>query len=191
MNWIASLLLVCGIPSLKAETITLFFSPLQQTVSVGSLGRVNVMAADLVDFAPPALGAYDFDILFNPAILSVENVTFGQFMGGSDAIESVASAGPGVLRLTGVSLLSAPQLVASQPGSFALSMVDFRVNALGTSDLAFAIHSLSDESASSVVLTKTEMGMITGVPEPPGSSLVLVPLVFLAFRRQLSAYLRR
>jgi len=141
---------------------------------VGSSAALQLTAADLVDFAPPALGAFDLSVVFSPSIVSVQSVTFGPDLGGSGEAVFSSSVTPGDLRLIGISLLSPADLDALQPDSFVVATINMQVNALGTSTFMLSPNSLSDEFGFAITLTKTETGEVTGVPEPRTLGLAIV-----------------
>ena len=174
-------------PDIVASTITLGFDPTVQTVNVGSSAALQLTAADLVDFAPPALGAFDLSVGFSPSIVSVQSVTFGPDLGGSGEAVFSSTVTPGALRLIGISLLSPADLDALQPDSFVIATINMQVNALGTSTFMVTPNSLSDEFGLAITLTKTETGEVTGVPEPGTLELAIVAgvLCLLACRARL------
>jgi hypothetical protein len=65
----------------NSQAITIGFDPITQDVLLSNPADVNVVISGLGDFTAPSLGAFDLDIIYDPTILSMTGVTFGDQFG--------------------------------------------------------------------------------------------------------------
>jgi len=122
----------------------------------------------------PSLGAYQLTVGFDPAILSVSGVVFGDPLLGDQLDLSFFGTLAGwslllsnLMEFNETSFDSISTLESGRAGDFTLATLSFDVLARGTSPLTLGIGSLSD--ASGVPLDATTVnGSITAVPEPTG-----------------------
>jgi hypothetical protein len=63
----------------KADIIV-SLEPDSQSISVGSSVSMYLVVSGLGNFASPSLGRFDFDLSYNPAILSAVSVSFGSHL---------------------------------------------------------------------------------------------------------------
>lgn len=153
------------------------------------------MADGLDGAAAPSLGGYDLHISFDPAVLTLGQVIFGDPVLGSQLdlfrLGSLRSADPGAagLRLYEISFDSANDLNFLQAGHFTLVTIAFTAIGPGTSNLGLSIDAASDADGNALPLTSNGAAIIvtSAVPEP-GSALTLLCGLALLLGIQ---YLRR
>lgn len=179
--------LIAGLGETSSRATLLTLSPPSQVAAVGDKVKVSVDISGLGNLAGPSLGAFDITLLFDSAMLNYEEVSFGPDMGfvfGAVADASPDQAG-GTLNLFSVSLDSADELAASQPGEFMLAEVWFSITQPGLSSVQFSDVILSDENGNLLapdalrgasISTET---VVPGVPEG-GLPLAGVGLVLAA-----------
>jgi len=138
--------------------------PPAQSVPIGQSVSVDVVIADL---GADEVGDFDFDVSFDPTILTPVDVTFGILLGDPALVEALTSFSflPGVVDLAEVSLLSPPELEALQPDSFALATLVFNAVGAGSSRLSFPQVILDDAFARPLAI-QAENGSVSAVPEP-------------------------
>jgi hypothetical protein len=116
----------------------------------------------------PSIGSFDFDVSFNPALLTPSAVTFGPFLGtpGTEALTDFNFL-PGLVDFASVSLLSPDQLNTLQPASFTLASLTFVAIGSGTASFSFADAIVDDAFG-------------VKIPEPGAGALLTVGLIGLA-----------
>src|SRR5262249_46484876 len=128
------------------------------------------------------LYAFQFDLGFNPAILSVISVTEGPFLPGGGASlfipGSVDNVG-GTLSFTADTLQG---LTPGVTGSGTLAIITFRALAAGTSAITLLNTSLLDSNLNLLDSTASN-GSISAVPEPSTLLLLGSALTFVFSRR--------
>jgi hypothetical protein len=164
-----SLLLVA-----PAQAITISFSPVSQQVNLGSSGSVDIVVSNR---GGVEIGAFAFDVVFNPAIISATSVTFGTGLGDpTDPLETLVAPDvslAGRATAAEVSFLDVASLLALQTSdSFVLATVHFNAVGTGVTPLTFANVDFSDGDGNTEEVA-TSTGSVTVVPEP-GSLLLLV-----------------
>ena len=92
-----------------ASADILSFYPAAQTVALGAEATVDVRISGVL---PEGLGAYDFDIVFDPLILAFDRAVDG--LGLGFAIGLGTAPGPGTVTVSDFSLESVPDLLALQ-----------------------------------------------------------------------------
>ena len=171
------LLVFCAVAS--ARTITI--EPASNTTSVGGALNFAVQVTGVSD-----LYAYQFDLSFGPAVLSIMNVTEGGLLpsGGSTvffpgAINNVS----GTLTLTAGSLQGP---VPGVSGRGTLAMILFTGVGLGASPITLSNVVLLDSAGRDIAGTAIQNGSVSVVPEPTSMVLfgcgVLGGLIVRAFR---------
>jgi hypothetical protein len=150
----------------NSEAITIAFNPLSQVVSVGSPANVDLEISGLGNGVAPSLGTFDLNVDFNPAILGLSTVTFGNQLDilGLGSIQSVTS-GTGTVNLLEISLDSPDDLNALQADTFVLAYLTFDTLEVGTSPLSLSITALGDASGNPLI-ADVQGGSISAVPEP-------------------------
>ena len=179
-----TLLGLAGAP--PAHALSLFFSPLAQTVLLGQQAVVSVGIAGTAAGSPPSIGGYDFDVVFDGVILAVAEVSFGTNLGQPLSITASDASVAGRVNLAEVSLLSPAQLDASQPDTFLLAILTFDTLSIGTSPLQLSPIVVSDAFGQPLAaLAGGGSITVTAVPEPATlSTLSLGLLVMLAVVRR-------
>jgi hypothetical protein len=165
----------------------LSIQPPETNVGLGETFSLDVMVSDVED-----LFGFQFNLLFNPGILSGFNLSLGPFL-GSDGAEtntflntinnSTGTASFGAQRLS-------PDGNLSGTGSGILASIDFTSQAVGTSPIAFsdvglytALPGTDGAVTYSSIDHETQDGLVTvstaSVPEPPAWVLLGTGLLFV------------
>ena len=163
-----------------ASTISVL--PSSPTVSIGGSPSVNVNVAGLTD-----LYAFQFDVVFNPAVLSAVSVTEGSLFSSVGVFFSPGTIDntAGTITFIGDSL-SGPGPGINTNGS--LAQILFNAIGTGSSSVALSNIILLDSNLNDITASAVSGSVdVTGVPEPSylpvlGTSL----LVFLARVRRVS-----
>ncbi|MBL8227365.1 MAG: hypothetical protein JNL98_02765 [Bryobacterales bacterium] len=181
MRFAHILSLVLALDSM-ASAATLVVSPVSQNVALGSQAVFTVDIAGLGNGVAPSVGVFDFDILFDPAILSFSGVVFGNQLDilGLGSIQS-ATPGFGSVNLFELSLDTVADLNDLQSPAFILATLTFDTLANGVSPITINLNSLGDADGAAIAATITdgsvEVGQSTVVPEPAYWPLLALGLV--------------
>ena len=169
-----------------AHAISLFFSPLAQTVPLGQQAVVAVGISGTSAGSAPSIGGYDLDVAFDSGILAVAKVSFATSLGQPLSITGSDASVAGRVNLAEVSLLSAAQLDGSQPDTFLLATLTFDTLSIGISPLQLSSIVVSDTLGQPLaVLAGSGSITVTAVPEPATlPALGLGLLVVLAMVRR-------
>lgn len=160
-----------------AFAISIGFNPVNSTVNLGSPVDVALTISGLEDSASPSLGTFDLDVSFDPTILSLSGVSFGDLALGDQldlfGLGSFTATTPGVgsVNLFELSFDFPDDLNTLQAGDFTLAMLTFNTLSAGTSSLTLSVNSLGDAFGDPLV-TSLESGSVNVVPEP-GTVLLL------------------
>lgn len=168
------LTLVCAAAG-SAGAATVAVQPAAQTVAVGQNFSIDIVASAMTD-----LYAFQFDLGFNPTVLSATLVTPGPFLANGGAVffvPPVLNNVSGQISGTAETLLTA---VSGVNGGGVLATIAFHANGPGFSfpslfNVAFLDSSLSGISVD-LIGGSVE---VSGVPEPAALLLVAAGLIFV------------
>lgn len=161
-----------------AQAVSLDVVPPSQTVTPGSQVDVTVAISGLGDGSAPSLGIFDIDVTFDPAVLSLNAVSFGDpilgdqldLFGFGSFISS--TPGSGTINLFELSFDFPSDLDTLQAGAFTLASLTFDTLAEGTSLLGLNVNDLGD-SFGDPLFAQVGTGSVTvnspgpnPVPEP-------------------------
>ncbi len=172
-----------GLRSVLADPIVSIQPPLLER-AVGSFFDVFVDIAAATD-----VFSYQFDISFDPAILSAVSIDEGTFLSAGGAtffIPGVIDNNTGTISFTADSLIGA---VAGVNGGGKLAAINFQALAVGASPVEFVNITLLDSGlgdiAFSTITGTVNVTSVNGVPEPSGLLLIVVGvLAGIASRKQ-------
>lgn len=180
----AAFALAAGLAWTAATAAVVTLTPSSVATSSGTPVAVDVRVSNLG--TGNALGAFDLDVSYNPALLSFGTAVFGTSLGNPASFEALTNASastPGIVDFGEVSLLAPAQLAAGQAGSFLLATLNFNGTASGTNAFALLGTSvLSDAFGRPLTIVQ-----VTPIPEPETFSLLGLGLAALAvWRRRAS-----
>jgi len=181
--WLSLLLVgLTLLPTAPVQAISIGFSPLNQTIGAGGMGTVDIVVSNR---GGTEIGAFGFDVLFDPAIISLTGITFGLQL-GDPVLEALSGSvvGAGMASLTETSFLTVAELQALQMSdSFVLATLNFNAIGVGVSALSFANTDFVDGSANNLSV-EAQIGSVAAVPEPSTMVLLGSALIGVAVRRR-------
>ena len=181
--WLSLLLVgLTLLPTAPLQAISIGFSPLNQTIGAGGMGTVDIVVSNR---GGTEIGAFGFDVLFDPAIISLTGITFGLQL-GDPVLEALSGSvvGAGMASLTETSFLTVAELQALQMSdSFVLATLNFNAIGVGVSALSFANTDFVDGSANNLSV-EAQIGSVAAVPEPSTMVLLGSALIGVAVRRR-------
>lgn len=158
------------------HSITLKLLPQTQNVTVGNSVIIDVQISELGEMESPSVGGFDFDLNYDPTILSFDSITFSGLIDLSGSIsdeDKVDNSTPGLITLFDLFVGDINQLNAVQPSDFNLATLNFTANGVTpNSSLSLTIVELLDEifaPLNSVIpedATVAVESVKTTVPEP-------------------------
>jgi hypothetical protein len=152
------------------------FDPSSSVVSPGAVFVVEVKVEDVVD-----LGGYDFTVTFNSAVVHVQNVTLGSFLGSTG--RTVAALGPNIDNAAGSFTFGGFSFgaIAGPNGTGTVAQVTLQAMAAGSSALTFTTAQLTNTQATVLgPLTKTPGSVtVSGPTTTPtsGRSRIYLPVL--------------
>ena len=182
-------MLLAGAGGARA-TILLSFNPSAQTVLLPNTVSVDLVVSGLGGGVSPALGGFQFNILYNPAIVLATDASFGLDLGDPAAFEALTSSevsSPRSASLSEISLLASSDLLALQPSSFVLATLDFQTVGGGTTPLSFDSVVLSDESGNILSFNASTGSITVLTPEPAfggAIGVLLLAVIYKSFERR-------
>jgi len=167
-----------------ASSISIDLVPAAVSSAVGDTFSVNVVVSGLVPQGSPRseVGAFDLDLTFNSAAVSLVSVAFGVLLGNPGSGEALTSVvpGSGLVNFAEVSLLPSATLDALQPDTFTLATLSFQATAPGTSVLSLSRAVVGDGSGLALPVASLGAADVTAsapaIPEPRGFLLFVIGL---------------
>ena len=135
---VATFAILIAASSGTSAAISLAPTPSTQTIVAGGLTMIDIRIDGLGAGGAPSLGTYDFDVTFNPSVLSFVSATFGDSVLGSQldlfGLGNVSSLTPstGIVNLFELSLDTSADLDALQADAFVLASLSFSGLAVGS-----------------------------------------------------------
>ncbi|UCG31918.1 MAG: hypothetical protein JSU68_09655 [Phycisphaerales bacterium] len=176
---------ICCWPAATQADISIIIVPASQQVGLGESVTVDLIISGLTDYGAPSLGVFDLDLAFDPSILSLDSVVFGDpllgdqlDLSGFGSITMFDDSAPGVLNLFELSLDPAAILDTLQAGSFNLLSLTFNPLGIGASLLGLSLNALGDSLGSPLAATLGGAS-IAVVPAPAAVALGAAGLLCL------------
>lgn len=183
-----------------ASAIEISIFPSDNIVDRGTPVDILLKVSGLGDLTAPSLGAFDVDISYDPAILGLVSVIFGDPLGDQLDLSGLGSItattlGLSSVNLTEVSLDPADLLNTLQPGEFFLAALTFSTLNVGESALLISVNDLADAEGNALRADIVTGGRVAAVIPVPNTawlmSLVLLPGLLrrhLAHQESVSAH---
>ncbi len=183
ISTVRSLVVILAAAGMAARAGTISLQPSTLTVDPGQKFSFDVNGSALTD-----VYAFQFDLVFNPGLVSVLNSLEGSFLSGGGTtifVPGTIDNTTGTISFTGDSLTTA---VAGVSGNGTLATIGFQALAGGTgsvsvSNLILLNSALSPISSTVVGGTVTVSG-VPGVPEPATWALLIPGLAFIICKRK-------
>ena len=132
--------------STQPYAATISFVPSSTNLILGESLSVDVKILETE--RNTAVGNYDFDVNFNPAVINTyeRDVTLGNQLqqSGVSSLKKIRVEG-GQLNISEVSLNDAQVLNSLQSDEFTVATLDFTTTAAGVSPLGFSVNSLGNQ----------------------------------------------
>ncbi len=180
-----SVLLILGLalPAQAVSVPSLSFAPDASEYTVGDIVTVDINISDLLS----PLASYDFDVMFDDAILAFQNHALGSELGPDSFEFGFGDLGGGMISLAEATTND----ISAQPASFTLATLTFEAAAVGQADLSFSViddidqnlfQGFFDESSMDMGVDFTDTAIITvnAVPVPSTIGLLSFGLLGLA-----------
>lgn len=164
-------------------------TPVPGTVQVGQPVLVDLTISGLGAGGAPSLGVFDIDVSFDPLLLGLTTVTFGDPVLG-DQLDVLGlgalnfiTPGDGTVNLFELSFDTIDDLNLLQVGAFTLARLSFNSLAPGTALFALNINALGDAQGNALLEITTSVASLdismpsSQVPEPSTLLLVLAALL--------------
>jgi hypothetical protein len=175
--------------SLSANAVSLDLRRPSSTVNLGDHFQVELRISGLGEGKAPSLGAYDFTLSFNPAVLGFSTFTCGDTVLGNrldllgfGTVTGFDGGTPGQLSAFEISLDLAGDLDALQAGEFALGTISFNTLRNGTSALGFTSALLSDAAGNALAVQLGSSSV--NVPEPVAGGFMVAAAIAFALGAQ-------
>lgn len=168
---------------------TILVNPSSQVVASGSTAVVRIGFSNLGDTPAWSLGAYDVQMYYDPALLSLQTITYGDpiygnqlDLSGYSTLTMSDTSTPGFVRLIEISFEAPMTLDEYQRHHFGLASLLFQTEGSGVSPLILEANMLSDAGgvAMEAVIRNGSL-QVAAVPEPAmwvllGSGLTVLGL---------------
>lgn len=156
----------------RATALTMGFAPPAAEINVGESIDIDVVLTGLDD---TKIGAFDFNVGFDPAIISFDSYLLGEGLGdigNGDALDlSLGNLGGRMINLAELSiLLTLPE--QSEP--LTLATLTFTGKASGISSLTFLDVALGDEMGDPLPLSLQSGRLSVDAPVPEPTTLLLL-----------------
>lgn len=162
-------------------------NPSSSTVSVGSPVIVDIDITGLESGV--SVGVFDFEIAFDPAVLSFASGMFGGQLDlfGLGSVQALTPVGSGRVGVFELSLDSVDDLNSLQLPAFRLATLTFDAVVAGSSTLTLAVNAIGDASGNAIAVEVAGGSvLVTGVvPEPGTYVLMLAGLGLVAVARRI------
>lgn len=180
-----------------AQAVIIKVTPMQSNTVTGSVVGVNLDITGLGQDSAPSVGGYDIGLSFDPSILKLKAVYFGDPLLGDQldlfGLGSLQLMSPqaGMVNLVQISLDLPADLDAMQAQAFTLARIEFDAIGVGTTTLGLQLNALADANgdALSAQLQGGLLGVAgggsepgTSVPEPDTAILLLAGLACIGSR---------
>lgn len=173
--------------SVSGSATTISLIPSEMNINQDGSVLVDVVVSGLGYDSAPSLGVFDLDVLYDPGILSITNVEFGNQLDifGLGSYQSVSEPSAGNLNLFELSYDFAEDLDLYQLDTFSLAALTFSSVAPGFSDITLGINSFGDSNGDPLVVDSLNSASINVSPVPlPGTfGLFVLGLGGLLFSR--------
>jgi hypothetical protein len=175
--------------------IILLAVPSTPNAMPGDVVQVDIVIDGLTSGAADSLGAFEMDIFYDSAFLSVSGYTFESFLGDIELGEALDfSFGDDTLGTVNFSILSLLfnfELDALQPASFVLATIEFSVDNLSqgsSTEVGYDFTLFSDAfgfelTPSSITNAVISNNAVVGVSSPPITLLFLLLMLTVWVRR--------
>lgn len=201
LRLLAAIVFVIGAGISEAKAVSLSFQLSSSSATVGDSVTLSAVIGGLGDFTSPSLGAFDFNIDFNPSLvtLTASPIAFSTLLGDEGSGESLTgfSASTGSVNLFALSFLTALELNALQPSSFTLATLSFKALASGANTFTFPTSTvilgdgigdpLTATLGSSILTVNPITPPPTEVPEPASVFLVGIGIAVAQLLKSCSA----
>ena len=186
MRWLVVLLLSCvaNLAPREAAAVSIALVPSQPSVAVGESFTLTFEASAL---AGAAVGAFDVDVSFDPALFTLLSVTFGSALGDVGAGDQLTDVvnGTGSVSLGSVSLLDAGTLAGLVTDPLVLVSLTFEATGAGSGAFGIEAALLSDAFAAALAIGSQTGATVDAVPEPALALLLGLGAGAFARRRRV------
>lgn len=179
-----------------ARAAIISFSPSNTTIMVGNQGTVDITVSGLE--TGEAVGGFDLNVVFDPALLVLNQVNFGSALGMVNIDQFTSSIfGLGRIDFAAVSLADESTLLGLQIGTFMLAQLVFDSVGSGTSKIMFDAFTppgllLSDQFGNAIAITANNEATVrvdpaVAVPEPTTLPLLVLGILLIVGRNGRTA----
>jgi hypothetical protein len=185
--------LLCAIVSVAPAHAAILTTSLSSTsVTTGQQFTLDVIVSGLD--AGQAVAGFDLDLVFDPALLTADHATFGNYLGTVDVDQFTnALLSPGRADFAAVSMSDGATLLSRQPGMFSLARFVFNATGPGSAAIDFDTLAapgllLSDQFGNAIAVSASygasvDVAPATAVPEPSSVALLMAGALMAFVRR--------
>ncbi len=185
--WLIALLAATGVHAASQARLAVVdpaigFSPPSSSVNPGSVFVVDVVVDHVTD-----LGAFEFEMAFDPAVVHVQGVVVGPFLGSTG--NSVVALGPTIDNVLGKLDFGAftlpPRPAAGPNDTGTVARITLQAVGSGSTALTFAEARLTNTAAGLLLPLTTTPGSVTvSGPTPTPTSTLQRSRVYLPMLRK-------